>query len=316
MENFEQQYPQKPVLMKRKSSGHISVTVLSMVIFAITFSLILDDYYLIAILLGVLLFHELGHFLMMKLFNYEELNMLFIPFMGAMVSGRKKEYSQVESSLMVIAGPLPGIILGAFLLLYGWSEPTSLYIQLGVILILLNVMNLIPIDPLDGGQLMRILFFNNYEYAQLIFTAVSSLAIAGVGLYFNSWLMIIFGLLLGLRIKNKNKLYLIRKDMKEDDIEYESNYDDISNKTYSKIKRIIIEHTPVLNDIEEYNEEERFNQIVAKQVEGVLFPPTKKDASVFFKLFMLFLWAGGIFLSAYAITAIEFNSIINAFQNR
>ncbi|HLV40723.1 MAG TPA: site-2 protease family protein [Brumimicrobium sp.] len=316
MEEFEQHYPQKPILIKRKSNGHISVTVLSMVIFAITFSLILDDYYLIGILLGVLLFHELGHFLMMKLFNYEELNMLFIPFMGAMVSGRKKEYSQVESSLMVIAGPLPGILLGVSLILYGWVQPTSLSIQLGSILILLNVMNLIPIDPLDGGQLMRILFFNNYEFAQLIFTAVSSLAIAGVGLYFDSWLMIIFGLLLGFRIKNKHKLYLIRKDMKEEDIEYESNYDDISNKTYSKIKRIIIDHTPVLNDIEEYNEEAKYNQIVAKQVEGVLFPPTKKDASIFFKIFMLVLWAGGILLSVYAFMSIDFNSIVNAFQNR
>lgn len=316
MEEFEQHYPQKPILIKRKSNGHISVTVLSMVIFAITFSLILDDYYLIGILLGVLLFHELGHFLMMKLFNYEELNMLFIPFMGAMVSGRKKKYSQVESSLMVIAGPLPGILLGASLILYGWVQPTSLSIQLGSILILLNVMNLIPIDPLDGGQLMRILFFNNYEFAQLVFTAISSLAIAGVGLYFDSWLMIIFGLLLGFRIKNKHKLYLIRKDMKEEDIEYESNYDDISNKTYSKIKRIIIDHTPVLNDIEEYNEEAKYNQIVAKQVEGVLFPPTKKDASIFFKIFMLVLWAGGILLSVYAFMSTDFNSIVNAFQNR
>src|SRR5690554_7513452 len=96
-----------------------------MVIFAITFSLILDDYYLIAILLGVLLFHELGHFLMMKIFNYEELNMLFSPFMGAMVSGKKKEYSQIESSLMIIAGPIPGIILGASLRLDGWSQPQA-----------------------------------------------------------------------------------------------------------------------------------------------------------------------------------------------
>lgn len=316
MENFEQQYPQKPILIKRKSSGHISVTILSMVIFAITFSLILDDYYLIAILLGVLLFHELGHFLMMKLFNYEELNMLFIPFMGAMVSGRKKEYSQIESSLMVIAGPLPGIIVGAGLLIYGWGLPSTLAIELGVVLILLNVMNLIPIDPLDGGQLMRILFFNNYEFAQLIFTVASSLAIAGIGLYFNSWLLIIFGLLLGFRIKNKHKLYLIRKDMKKDHIAYESNYEDISNKTYSKIKRIIIEHTPILNDIEEYNEEEKYNQIVAKQVDGVLFPPTKKDAGLFFKIFMMVLWAGGILLSTYALISTDFNSIVHAFQNR
>lgn len=316
MEEFEQQYPQKPILIKRKSNGHISITVLSMVIFAITFSLILDDYYLIAILLGVLLFHELGHFLMMKIFNYEELNMLFIPFMGAMVSGKKKEYSQIESSLMIIAGPIPGIILGASLILYGWIQPTSFSIQLGAMLIFLNVMNLIPIDPLDGGQLMRVLFFNNYEFAQLIFNVISSLAIAGAGLYFNSWLLIIFGLLLGFRIKNKHKLYLIRKDMKDDNIVYESNYDDISNRTYAKIKRIIIEHTPVLEDIKEYNEEEKYNQIVAKQVEGVLFPPTKKDASVFFKIFMLVLWAGGIFLSFYALMAIDFNTLVHAFQNR
>ena len=128
--------------------------------------------------------------------------------------------------------------------------------------------------------------------------------------------MIIFGLLLGFRIKNKHKLYLIRKDMKDDHIEYESNYDDISNKTYSKIKRIIIEHTPVLNEIEEHNEEDRFNQILAKQVDGVLFPPTKRDASVFFKIIMMIIWGGGIFLSVYAATTIEFNTIINAFQNR
>ncbi|WP_123776044.1 site-2 protease family protein [Brumimicrobium aurantiacum] len=315
MENIEQQYPQKPALIKKKSGGHISLTILSMVLFAITFSLILDDYYLITLLIAVLLFHELGHFLVMKLFKYEELNMLFIPFMGAMVSGRKKIYSQIESSLMVLAGPLPGIILGAFLLIYGGLD-NSLSIQLGVILILLNVMNLIPIDPLDGGQLMRILFFNNYEFAQLIFTVLSSLAIAGVGLYFNSWLVIIFGLLLGFRVKNKHKLYLIRKEMKEDDIEYESNYEDISNKTYSKIKQIIIDHTPVLNDIEEYNEEERYNQIVAKQVDGVLFPPTKKDATLLYKTFMLAMWLGGIFLSVYAIFSTDFNSIVHAFQNR
>src|SRR5690554_2499592 len=316
MEEFEQHYPQKPVLIKRKSNGHISITVLSMVIFAITFSLILDDYYLIAILLGVLLFHELGHFLMMKLFNYEELNMLFIPFMGAMVSGRKKEYSQVESSLMVIAGPLPGILLGASLILNGWGQSADFSIQLGSILILLNVMNLIPIDPLDGGQLMRILFFNNYEFVQLIFTGLSSLAVAAIGVYFNSWFILIFGLLLGLRIKNKHKLYLLRKEMKEEDIKYESNYDDLSNKTYFKIKRIIIEHTPVLNEIEEHNEESKFNQIVAKQVEGVLFPPTKKDASPFFKLLMLMLWAGGIILSIYSFFSIDLNTIADAFQSR
>lgn len=316
MEEFESTYPEKPILLRQNNKKHVSITILSILLFAITFSFVVDDYYLISILLGVLLFHELGHFLMMKIFKYEDLNMLFIPFMGALVSGRKKEYSQVQSAIMIIAGPLPGIIIGASLLLYSWAQPMDLAIQLGVILILLNVLNLVPVDPLDGGQLMRVLFFNKYEFTQLIFTIVSSLIIALSGLYFNSWILIVFGLLLGFKVKNKHKLYLIHKKMNNDEIGYESNYEELSNSTYSKITKIILEHTPILEEIKEHNGEDKYNHLMAKQVNGVLFPPTKKDASVSFKIFMLLLWAGGILLSIYALMSTDLNLIIHAFQNR
>ncbi len=316
MEEFESAYPEKPILIRQQNRKHISITILSIVLFVITFSFIVDDYYLISILLGALLLHEFGHYLMMKVFKYKDLNMLFIPFMGAMVSGRKKEYSQIQSAIMIMAGPLPGILLGVSLLLFGWIGPMDLSIQLGLILILLNVLNLVPVDPLDGGQLMRVLFFNRFEFTQLIFAIASSLVIALSGIYFNSWIIIIFGLLLGFRVKNKHKMYLIHKEMKLDKIKYEANYEEISNKTYSKITKIILEHTPVLEEIREHNGEEKYNQLMAKQVNGVLFPPTKKDASVLFKIFMMLLWAGSIFLSIYAVMSIDFNLIVHAFQSR
>lgn len=316
MSNFETSYPQKPVLQRKKKSGHIYITLFSMVLFALTFSLILNDYYLITIILGVLLLHEGGHFLMMKLFKYKELNMLFIPFLGAMVSGRKKEYSQIESSIMVLAGPIPGIVLGSFLLVSSWIEPSSFIIQLSVILILLNVVNLIPVEPLDGGQLVRILFFANFEYAQLIFIVTSSLAFMVLGVIVNSWLLIIFGLLLGLRIRNRHKLYLIRKDMRDEDIVYELNYEDVSDENFIKIKDILHEHTPVLDEMKEYSEEEEYNQMMARQVNGVLAPPTKRDASALFKILMLAIWLGGIVLSVYALVSTELNTIVNAFQYR
>jgi len=316
MEEFEREYPEKPEMVKSSAKrGHISVTILSMIIFAITFSFILDDYFLIAALLGVLLFHELGHFALMKLFGYEHLNMLFIPFIGAMVSGRKKIYSQVESSLMVLAGPLPGIILGAFLLLYDAGSMNHFSIQIGVLLIFLNVLNLLPIDPLDGGQLVKIIY-SNYELAQVIILLITSLALAGIGLWMNSWLLIIFGLFLGFRIKSNHKLYLIRKEMRDLEIEYESNYEDLSNESYADIKSIIIDHTPVLNELKEHNEEDKYNQIVAKQVENVLFPPTDRDASPGHKFIFGLLWIGGITISIYALYSIDLNSIIHAFQDR
>ncbi|MBW7867532.1 MAG: hypothetical protein H3C31_04310 [Brumimicrobium sp.] len=316
IENIDSHYPRKPILIRKKNTGHIAVTIFSIVLFALTFSFILNDYYLISLLLGVLIFHEGGHYIMMKIFKYEELNMLFIPFMGAMVSGKKKIYSQVQSSIMVLAGPIPGILVGVFLLINPWFELHPITIQLGVILILLNVLNLVPIEPLDGGQLMRNLFFSNYEFSQLIFSILSSLSFMVIGLLLNSWVVTVFGVLLGLRIKSQHKLYLIRKSLREEEVDYESNYEDLPDSTYSKMKAIIKEYNPVLTQIEEYDDGEEYDQLVAKQVDSVLFPPMKRDASMLFKSFVVFLWLGSILASFYAIYSIDFNTIIHAFQHR
>jgi stage IV sporulation protein FB len=316
MENFNSFYPSKPTLNRRERKGHISITVLSMIIFAITFSLIVEDYLLIAILIGVLLFHELGHFTVMKIFGYKNLKMLFLPFLGAMVSGKKKVYSQIEGAIMLLAGPVPGILVGYVLLEIGWDSEINFLVQLGIVSILLNVMNLIPIDPLDGGQLVKVLFFTHHELTQLIFTLVSSLAVIGIGLWFNSWVVIIFGFLLGLRVKNMHKLYLIRKEMRENEVTYEANYEDLSDESYAKIKNIVIDHTPILKDIEEYNDATKYDQIVAKQVDNVLSAPTTKDASTLQKSLMLLVWLGAIFLALHSFFLMDFNILLDAFQGR
>lgn len=316
MENFNSFYPPKPTLNRKDRKGHISITVLSMIIFAITFSFIVDDYLLIAILLGVLLFHELGHFLMMKFFGYDNLKMLFLPFIGAMVSGKKKVYSQIEGSIMLLAGPVPGIILGYILLEVGWSAELTFLVQLGVILILLNVMNLIPLDPLDGGQLIKVLFFAHHELTQLIFTLISSMAVIAFGVWFDSWIVIIFGFLLGFRVKNMHKLYFVRKEMRENEVHFETNYEDLSDEDYSKIKNIIIDHTPILKDIEDYNDADKYSQIVAKQVDNVLSAPTNRDASTVHKTIMLLVWLGAIFLAIHSFFLIDFNTLLDAFQGR
>ena len=316
MENINSFYPPKPTLNRRERKGHISITVLSMIIFAITFSLIIEDYLLIAILVGVLLFHELGHFTVMKIFGYKNLKMLFLPFIGAMVSGKKKVYSQIEGAIMLLAGPVPGIIVGYILLEVGWNSELQFLVQLGLVSILLNVMNLIPIDPLDGGQLVKVLFFAHHELTQLIFILISSVAVILVGLWFNSWIVLIFGFLLGFRVKNMHKLYLVRKEMRENEVNYETTYEDLSDESYSKIKNIIIDHTPVLKDIEEYNDSTKYDQIVAKQVDNVLSAPTTRDASTMQKSLMLLIWLGAIFLAIHSFFLIDFNTLLDAFQGR
>ena len=91
-------FPEKPVLVEKKTKARLDVTVFSMVLFVASFVWFFKDSFLFVLgLLIVLSIHELGHFLMMKMYKYENVKMLFVPFMGAFVQGKKEKYSQKES---------------------------------------------------------------------------------------------------------------------------------------------------------------------------------------------------------------------------
>ncbi|MCC5924370.1 MAG: M50 family metallopeptidase, partial [Crocinitomicaceae bacterium] len=283
--------------------------------FALTFSILINDYILIGLLLFVLLIHELGHFIMMKLFGYEELNMTFIPFLGAMVQGKKNEYSQKETIIMLMAGPLPGIIFGLLLINYSINNEIAWLVQLSVLLLFLNIVNLLPLDPLDGGQLVKNLFLGNHELFQLVFAIISSIMVIIIGWWFNSWFIMIFGFLMGFRVKQLHKLFLIRKDLKNENISVESSYESLSDRSYAKIKKIVMEYTPVLKTIQDESDHEHFDKIVANQVDNILLPPSVKDASLTFKLMTLLIWIGAFIMTAYVFLNIDFQQLIYAFQN-
>lgn len=316
MDNFDQYYPPKPNLVRRDKGGHPAVTVFSMVLFALTFSIIIDDYLFIAFLLGVILIHESGHYLMMKFFGYKKLKMLFIPFMGALVQGKKKIYSQTQSAIVLLAGPVPGIIIGFIMLEYGLLENVFWLIQLGVLFILLNAVNLIPLDPLDGGQLIKVMFFGNQELVQLIFSFVSSLGMITLGFFVDSWIVMAFGFLLGFRVKGMHKLYNIRKEMKSENIDYQTSYENLPDRSFAKIKEILFLNKPILKQIEEQSDERTFNQLIANQVDGVLQEPMARDAQFLKKTLFIAVWALFLLGTIFYIFTIDLNHITNAFQNR
>jgi Zn-dependent protease len=311
MEEFESFYPPKPKLVERERKGHIAVTLLSVLLFILSFSLLItDNYTFIFILVGVLLVHELGHFVLMKAFGYSNVRMLFIPLMGAFVHGKKEVYSQKQSALVLFAGPLPGVLLGLSLLYFGDSN-TTWVLEAGLLFLFLNVLNLVPLDPLDGGQLLKVLFFGRQELFQLIFALVSSLALIVLGWWLQAWLIVGFGFLLGLRVRSIHKLYLVRKELEEENLAYESAYADLSDKNFAGIKRVILENSPALKTFQEQAPEEKFNEIIASQVNGVLMSPTTRDASTLFKIVSLFIWIAAIIASIYVVFNLDLSFLAN-----
>src|SRR5436190_23622224 len=118
---------------------------------------IFPSYKMLLLITAIVIIHELGHFLAMKYYRYSELGIFFIPLLGAYVSGSKREVSQKQSAIILLAGPLPGIVLGAVFFIWqlkdqGISLAGIRLENISLLLMFLNIINLIPVYPLDGGQ--------------------------------------------------------------------------------------------------------------------------------------------------------------------
>jgi Zn-dependent protease len=114
----------------------------------------------VLILLGVLLFHELGHLAGMKLFGYRDVRMFFIPFFGAAVSGRPMATTAWHEAVVLLLGPLPGIVIAIPALVFSIAFDSAIARDAAFMLIAINAFNLLPLAPLDGGRLFQLLLFS------------------------------------------------------------------------------------------------------------------------------------------------------------
>jgi Zn-dependent protease len=283
-------YAAKPVLEKVKVRSNWGLTLFSVLVFALSFLYIFSDeldfvFYLVL----VLFLHEMGHYLLMKQFKYEDLRMLFIPLMGAFVQGSKKHYSQKESFLVIAAGPFPGVIFGLVVLFLAQRYQQVWLLELSFLFLFLNVINLLPIDPLDGGQLFKLFVRQKRDLFLLVFALLSSLLMISVGYLIDSWILLAFGLLMSFKVRSFQRNYHLRQELDRKAINYELNYEDLSDQAYHELKHVVLDQNPKLRQLENIHGEAA-QEVIASHVNAVLSVPIERDASWRFKLALVILW--------------------------
>ncbi len=285
-------YPQKPDLVEKKTEKNVKKTIFSIILFILTFMLIggVQEFSFILFLVLVIFIHEMGHFSFMKLFKYTNVKMMFIPLMGAFVSGKKEEYNQKESLVVILAGPIPGIILGMFFLYYGIEWKISWMSDISFLFLFLNVLNLLPLDPLDGGQALKLLGTKNQDRFQLVFSFISSLIMIGVGWYLEFWIVVVFGFIMGLRVRSIQKNLYIHKELTNRGVDYIKNYKSLTNREFSIIKEVVVENTPALRTYMDNIDDETVDPIIASQVNNALVTPINRNASFLFKVATVLIW--------------------------
>jgi Zn-dependent protease len=105
--------------------------------------------------LVVLLFvHEMGHVVQLRREGIKASAPMFVPFLGAVISARSLGTNALAEARVGLAGPLLGTIGAGLVALTAVITHAHLLYALAYTGFLLNLFNLIPVTPLDGGRAM------------------------------------------------------------------------------------------------------------------------------------------------------------------
>lgn len=108
-------------------------------------------------LIGLLFVHEMGHVLEAKRQGLPVSVPVFIPFLGAFITLKQMPPNAWREAQVAIAGPLVGTAGAAALWLAGIAYDSRQLKAMAFIGFLLNLFNLLPVVPLDGGRIVAAL---------------------------------------------------------------------------------------------------------------------------------------------------------------
>jgi Zn-dependent protease len=103
-------------------------------------------------LVGLIFVHEMGHVLALKRQGIPASAPLFIPFMGAVIGMKKLPANAWREAEVALAGPLLGSLGAAGVWAAGGYYHSRFLTALAFVGFFLNLFNLIPVVPLDGGR--------------------------------------------------------------------------------------------------------------------------------------------------------------------
>jgi len=131
------------------------ITVISMLISAILYGIWLGPWFGVGLVL-MLFIHEMGHIIALRLKGLETPGPVFIPFLGAAIFVPKFDNRDTEA-YVGYGGPLLGTV-GALACFAAWfftGQDSEILLLVSYVGVFINVFNLIPVSPLDGGRITQ-----------------------------------------------------------------------------------------------------------------------------------------------------------------
>ena len=102
----------------------------------------------------MILIHELGHVALMRIYGIPASLPYFIPGMGAFINMKGRPASALAEAFVALAGPLAGTFAALMAYAIGEATGAKFWIAAAYTGFFLNLFNLAPVLPLDGGRIV------------------------------------------------------------------------------------------------------------------------------------------------------------------
>lgn len=140
-----------------------------------------------------LFFHESGHIWAMKRCGLKTKGIYFIPFLGAVAVSEDMFKTRRDEVYIAIMGPIWGFALAVITALAYVFTGNALFAAAAGWMAMVNLFNLLPVNPLDGGRIMKSIAFSINSKMGFIFLLIGIV----ISIILTFWLgMILFVFLL------------------------------------------------------------------------------------------------------------------------
>jgi Zn-dependent protease len=172
-------------------------------------------------LVAIIAIHEFGHVAAYRVCGHDDATFRLIPLMGGVASSSKAPDGPIHSFYISIMGPaicIAPTVLALHLVYNDYQMPEMIRQFLwsfGIYSGVINFFNLLPIGPLDGGKISRVLFGIFWPKAAKPFgIAMMGLALLA-GAYIQSYFIIILTLMSFPSVMNPTDYVIVRKPSKQ-----------------------------------------------------------------------------------------------------
>lgn len=121
---------------------------------AATYSLLFSWQFALAVMVQLFV-HEYGHVHAMRRTGMKVRGMYFVPFLGALAVTEDAFTSRRQQAYVALNGPLWGSLIALVPAALWWWTGDAMWATIAAWWALINLFNMLPISPLDGGRVMQ-----------------------------------------------------------------------------------------------------------------------------------------------------------------